>query len=109
MQPGFAEMNDRLKEDLSQLTRALRDRKGEIEEAMRRIVDEHPYLSLAAAFAAGYAISGALLSRTTARAIAFGGRVVIARVLKELFAGAALGLATSGEAQRRDPPRTEAT
>ena len=76
---------DELRKEVSQRTE-------EVRAAVSSFVDERPLTAVGIAFGVGYLLSGALVSRLTARLIAVGGRVVIGNALRSMVAGMGPGL-----------------
>ena len=92
-EPSMRDLGGKVKDDLSELREAAERRREELLGEASRLVDEHPFLALGAAFGAGYVLSGALFSRLTARLAMVGARAYLGRVLKttlgeELFGAA---------------------
>lgn len=83
---------ERVAADIDQLREAVMQRTGEIRDTMNGFVREHPYMAVGAAFAAGYVISGALVSRTTGRLLGFGMRFLLGAMVKQAVSGAGLGV-----------------
>ena len=103
---------ERVAADIDQLREAVLQRTGEIRNTVNGFVQEHPYLAVGAAFAAGYVISGALVSRTTGRLLGFGMRFLVGAMVKQAVSGAGLGMiagnlgggeASQGNARARMP------
>jgi hypothetical protein len=69
--------------DLDELRAAAERRRDELVAKLHDIVDEHPFVAVAAAFGAGYALSGALVSRFTMRLLSLGGRLYFGRLVEE--------------------------
>jgi hypothetical protein len=94
-EPEIREIEHAVQEDLNELGHAIRRRTGELRDAARGFVDEHPLASVGLAFGVGYVLSGALVSKTTARLLTFGGRLLIAGVLEQMAAAGGLGVLAS--------------
>ena len=92
---------ERVAADFDQLREAMLQRTGEIRDTVTGFVQEHPYMAVGAAFAAGYVISGALVSRTTGRLLGFGMRFLVGAMIKQAVSGAGLGIIAGsfGESQ----------
>jgi hypothetical protein len=94
------EIGEKVKSDIEELRSAAERSRDALLEDLRKMVDQHPFAAIGVAFAAGYAISGALLSRTTLRAARAGARWYLARMLKERV-GSELGGVLSGTGRPR--------
>lgn len=81
---GAAANFDELRQQLSQRTQ-------EVRAAVGSFVDERPLTAVGIAFGIGYLLSGALVSRLTARVIGVGGRIVLGNALRTLAPGLLLG------------------
>jgi hypothetical protein len=88
--PSIRELGEKVKSDLHELRGVAEKRKDELFGELRALVGRHPFASVGAAFGAGYVLSGALLSRTTARAVRLGLRIYLGRLIKSTL-GAELG------------------
>jgi hypothetical protein len=71
---------DALRDELARRGQAVREQVG-------AYVDEHPLSAMAIAFGVGYLLSGALISRTTARVVSVGGRLLLGGYLRSLVFG----------------------
>jgi ElaB/YqjD/DUF883 family membrane-anchored ribosome-binding protein len=74
-------------EGLGALADRLAQQTEELRAAIGAYVAENPFTAMAVAFGAGYVLSGALFSRTTARMVGFGGRVIFGNLLRSMVAG----------------------
>jgi len=74
-----------IKEEVSQKTQEIRD-------TVHAFVEENPLRAVGIAFGLGYLLSGAVVSRLTARIIGIGGRIIIGNVLRQAVAGLGPGL-----------------
>src|SRR5262245_31155708 len=84
--PGtIGEAGERVREDVAQLREAAARARAELLDKLRHFVDEHPLAAVGIAFGAGYLLSGALLSRTTARLLALGARAWVGPLVKALI------------------------
>jgi hypothetical protein len=91
---AVSEAGARVREDVAQLRRAAARAGDEVHDRLRRFVDEHPVAAIGIAFGAGYLLSGALVSRTTLRLVAFGARALVGPLVKSMI-GSGLGEAHS--------------
>jgi len=92
MENTMDDLTKRIGDNFGEIRDELSERTQEIREAITTFVDEHPIQAVGMAFGIGYLLSGALFSRTTFRAAAFGGRMVIGGFLKQLVAGIGPGM-----------------
>jgi hypothetical protein len=90
--PSLGEIGDRLREDLSMLRDAAERSRDQALDRVLGFVNEHPFAAVAVAFGAGFALSGALLSRTTARLAWLGGRLYLAQLMRGAIGESLLGL-----------------
>jgi hypothetical protein len=88
MEDTMDEVGARVGESFDELRRALVQRTRELRDAVTSFVDERPLQAVGLAFGVGYLLSGALLSRTTARVVGLGGRFLAGGVLRRLVAAA---------------------
>jgi hypothetical protein len=91
--PSLSEMRDKMREDLNLLRDTVQRESREYLSNARAWVEQHPYAAVGAAFGAGFLLAGGLFSRTTARALGFGTRFLIGRLMRQLIAGAGAGMA----------------
>lgn len=85
---SLRELGEHVRDDLMELREAASQRREELLAEVRGRIDEHPLAAVGIAFAAGYLLSGALLSRLTMRVAVFGARWYLTRTMKELLGGA---------------------
>jgi hypothetical protein len=83
--PSIREVGERVKRDLGALRGAAERERAQILGEVQRLVDQHPFAAVGVAFAAGYVVSGALLSRATARLVRVGVRMYLGRLLRDTF------------------------
>jgi hypothetical protein len=84
-------------DDLGLLADTIGHQASEVRRVIQEFVDERPLTAVGLAFGLGYLLSGALVSRTTVRLLAFGGRWVVGRLLRDTVASAGLGLIASAD------------
>lgn len=89
-QPSLGEIGDRFRDDLRSLRDAVSRRREELGRAARGYVEDHPFVAVGVAFAAGYVLAGGLLSRTTFRLARVGARLYLGNLLRGVL-GEALG------------------
>ena len=82
---GIAENFDEIRQGITEKTQ-------EIRATLNAFVDEHPLSAVGIAFGIGYLLSGALVSRLTARVVGIGGRVLIGSVLRQAVASIGPGI-----------------
>jgi hypothetical protein len=82
-EPTIREISEHMKQDLYDLRAVAERRRQELYEGLKRLVHEHPLASVGVAFGAGYLLSGALLSRATARVLAVGARWYVGRMVRD--------------------------
>jgi len=92
METNRDDVTRRVGEEFDAIRQELSQRTKEIRDAVAEFVDERPIQSVAIAFAVGYLLSGALISRTTLRVAHLGARFAIGAFLKPLVAGVAPGM-----------------
>jgi hypothetical protein len=85
--PSLRELGERVRRDLGELRGAAERERDQIMGQLRRVVDEHPLASVGVAFGVGYLLSGALLSRTTARLVRLGVRLYVGRFVRDTLGG----------------------
>ncbi len=91
--PSLSEVGDKMREDLSELREAVQRETDELARNARSYIEQHPYAAVGAAFGIGFLLAGGLFSRTTARALGFGTRFLVGRMVRQLIAGAGAGMA----------------
>jgi ElaB/YqjD/DUF883 family membrane-anchored ribosome-binding protein len=97
--PSIGEIGDRVREDLALLAEAAVRRRDEIVDGARRFVDERPLTAVGLAFAAGYALSGALVGRFTLRLVGLGARFALGRLVRGLAVDGAVAAILDGRAK----------
>ena len=80
------ESREQLFEELHAVREHVGERAAELRRTMMTMADEHPLLTVGAAFGIGYLLSGAIYSRTTARLIGVGARFLFGAMLKDAIA-----------------------
>jgi hypothetical protein len=80
--PSIEEVAERVREDLWMLRDAASRRRDELYDRARGFIDQHPLAAVGAAFALGYVLSGALLSRATVRVAVLAGRLFLGRAMR---------------------------
>jgi hypothetical protein len=96
-EPSIREAGERVRDDLERLREAAERRRAQLLGELQRLVAEHPLGAVAAAFGVGYLLSGALLSRTTARVLGIGARIYLGQMVRGGLGEQLLG-AFAGEA-----------
>jgi hypothetical protein len=76
-------------EGISELGRALSERRDDLAEPMSRFIQERPVAALGIAFGVGYLLGGGLFSKTTARLVGVGWKLGGMALAKELLGGLA--------------------
>jgi hypothetical protein len=92
MENTMDEVHSRVSENFDEVRRELSERTQELRDTIASFVDERPLQAVGIAFAAGYLLSGALFSRTTARIAGLGGRVMVGGLVRQLIAGIGPGM-----------------
>lgn len=80
--PSLREAGEKVRADVDALRGAALREEEEILARVRDFVEEHPFGAVGAAAAAGYALSGALFSRTTLRLFALSARFYLGRLIE---------------------------
>jgi len=78
------EAGGRLRDDFESLREAAAERRAQLVETVRRFIDQHPFASVGIALGVGYVLSGALLSRTTAKLVGIGVRAYLGPALSSM-------------------------
>jgi len=89
--------------DLAALREELLARTGALRETVAGFVDERPLATVAIAFAVGWLLSGALVSRTTGRFLKLGTRLFLGSLVKQAIAAGGLGALAAMVPERRKP------
>ncbi len=89
---GLRDQGKKIEQDLSQFGRTVEKRGSELLDNAFSFVREHPYAAVGGAFVAGWILSGALFSRSTAKLFGFGARFIGGALVKQALAGGALGM-----------------
>jgi len=87
------ETREQLFDEIQAVREQVGERAAEIRRTVMTLADEHPLLTVGAAFGVGYLLSGAIYSRTTARLIGVGARLLFGAVLKDALASTVMGRA----------------
>lgn len=109
MENSVDDVKQRVGDNFEEIRAQLSERTQELRETISNYVDAKPLAAVGIAFGVGYLLSGALFSRTTFKAAAFGGRFALGGVLKQLIAGVGPGLIAAvmsgreGDEQSRGP------
>src|SRR5262249_7317217 len=90
--PSIREAGDQLRDDITHLRDAVVQTERQLVEQATRWVEKHPLGAVGAAFGVGYLLSGALVSRSTAKAVGIGGRILFGWLARQALAGAIPGL-----------------
>jgi hypothetical protein len=101
--PSLREAGARIRQDFSFLRDAVEQPVIELRDAAYGFVDEHPLVAVGAAFGVGFVLAGGLFSRTTARALSFGTRFVVGKLLREALLGAGAGFLLAREEREESP------
>jgi hypothetical protein len=102
-------MSERMRDDLSLFGASLRREAEELRETAYRMVNQHPYASLGAAFGVGFLLAGGLFSRTTARTLSLGTRFLVERLLRSALFSVGASLLAFDEPSRAAGTRDEST
>jgi hypothetical protein len=84
------ETREQLFEELHAVREQVGERAAELRRTMMTMADEHPLLTVGAAFGIGYLLSGAIYSRTTARLVGIGARFLFGAMMRDAIAGAVM-------------------
>ena len=80
------EQSRRVRTDLEELVSAVVDARSEWEDRLRSRLTERPYVGLAAAAGVGYVLGGGISPALLRMAVALGGRVAFAVMMRRLAA-----------------------
>ncbi len=110
MEKSTEQPGENIDEHVDELRQELTEKANELRETVTSFVQAKPLQSVGIAFGVGYVLSGALVSRTTARLAQIGLRFAFGGALKQLIAEVGPGLlmnALSGKepAETPTPPR----
>jgi hypothetical protein len=92
MENSVDEGTARISENFQEIRQGIQEKAQEYRASLNAFVDENPLGAVAIAFGLGYLVSGALVSRLTARLVGMGGRIVIGNLLRQAVAGIGPGL-----------------
>src|SRR5690349_5106417 len=84
--PTLGEVSGRMREDLQKLREAIEQQTSQPRSNLVGLANQRPFATVAAALGVGFILSGGLFSRTTARAIAFGGRWLLSALVRQAVA-----------------------
>jgi hypothetical protein len=76
----------RIAEGFDELRHGISEKAQEVRSTVNAFVDENPLGAVGIAFGVGFLLSGALVSRLTARLIGIGGRIIIGSVVRQAVA-----------------------
>ncbi len=85
--PTVEEATSRMRDDFESLREAAMRRREELVGKLRRFIDDHPFAAVGIAFGVGYVLSGALLSRTTAKLLGVGVKAYLGPMLSSMVKG----------------------
>jgi hypothetical protein len=92
MENSVDQGGNRIGENLNEIRQGIQEKTQEIRASLNSYVEEHPLGAVGIAFGIGYILSGALVSRLTARVVGIGGRIVLGNVLRQAVAGIGPGM-----------------
>ena len=107
MDKSTENLSDTVGEHVEEIRQELSEKANELRETVTNFVQAKPLQSVGIAFGVGYVLSGALVSRTTARLAQLGLRFAFGGALKQLIAEVGPGLlmnALSGQSQPSETP-----
>ncbi|HWE28230.1 MAG TPA: DUF883 C-terminal domain-containing protein [Polyangia bacterium] len=94
-------LSDSVGEHVDEIRQELTEKANELRETVNNFVQAKPLQSVGIAFGVGYVLSGALVSRTTARLAQIGLRFAFGGALRQLIAEVGPGLLTSALSGQR--------
>jgi len=86
------DVGNRMSENFDGIRQEVSQKTQEIRDTLHAFVEESPLRAVGIAFGLGYLLSGALVSRVTARLVGIGGRIIIGNLLRQAVAGIGPGL-----------------
>lgn len=85
------ETREQLFDNIQAMREQVGERAAELKRSVMTLADEHPLLTVGAAFGIGYLLSGAIYSRTTARLLGVGARFLFGAMLKDAISSTVMG------------------
>jgi hypothetical protein len=101
MEKSTENLSDSVGEHVDEIRQELTEKAQELRDTVNNFVQAKPLQSVGIAFGVGYVLSGALVSRTTARLAQIGLRFAFGGALKQLIAEVGPGLLTNALSGRQ--------
>ncbi len=92
MENSVDDVGNRIGEGFDGIRQEVAQKTQEIRDTVQAFVDENPLGAVGIAFGVGYLLSGALVSRLTARVVGIGGRILLGNLLRQAVAGLGPGI-----------------
>jgi hypothetical protein len=90
--PTVGEAREQLRGDIEMVRQVVSEKAGELRDSVHTLANEHPLATVGMAFGVGFLLAGGLYSKTTARLLGLGGRLLVGAAVRSALATGGLGL-----------------